>query len=248
VGCDIHLYVERRVDGVWTSCDTWTDDKYDEGEVKRKVVEYQNSFWCGHNYNLFAILANVRNGYGFAGFPTGEGFQVISEPRGLPSDCCELIRTASDEYGVDGHSHSYHTLAQLLNFNWTQYTVQFCVINGPEFVKWNSYARGDGDMPFEYCGDVDGPGIVKVAPGELEAKCDELLAQAKREVAHKPLSGNPWPRYHELAEQKLARTYARFGVRQPYHRACAAFWSECIPRLLALGKPDDVRIVFWFDN
>ena len=30
--------------------------------------------------------------------------------------------------------------------------------------------------------------------------------------------------------------------------ATGNFWSKCVPRLLHLGKPEDVRIVFWFDN
>jgi len=38
------------------------------------------------NYDTFAVLADVRNGYGFAGTPTGEGWPVMFEPRGLPND------------------------------------------------------------------------------------------------------------------------------------------------------------------
>lgn len=38
------------------------------------------------SYNTFAMLANVRNGRGFAGVKTSDGFPVIHEPRGLPAD------------------------------------------------------------------------------------------------------------------------------------------------------------------
>ena len=38
------------------------------------------------SYNTFAMLANVRNGRGFAGIKTSDGFPYIHEPRGLPSD------------------------------------------------------------------------------------------------------------------------------------------------------------------
>src|SRR3990167_5661087 len=38
------------------------------------------------NYSLFAILANVRNGYGFGGCDTGNGFEVIAKQRGIPND------------------------------------------------------------------------------------------------------------------------------------------------------------------
>ncbi|HSE46936.1 MAG TPA: hypothetical protein VLA89_16575 [Gemmatimonadales bacterium] len=38
------------------------------------------------NYDVFGVLADVRNGTGFAGIDTGEGFVPIDEPRGLPDD------------------------------------------------------------------------------------------------------------------------------------------------------------------
>jgi hypothetical protein len=38
------------------------------------------------SYNTFAMLADVRNGVGFAGVKTSDGFPVIHEPRGLPAD------------------------------------------------------------------------------------------------------------------------------------------------------------------
>ena len=38
------------------------------------------------SYNTFAMLANVRNGRGFAGVKTSDGFPVIHEQRGLPED------------------------------------------------------------------------------------------------------------------------------------------------------------------
>lgn len=38
------------------------------------------------SYNTFAMLADVRNGHGFAGIKTSDGFPVIHEPRGLPDD------------------------------------------------------------------------------------------------------------------------------------------------------------------
>lgn len=38
------------------------------------------------SYNTFAMLADVRNGRGFAGIKTSDGFPVIHEQRGLPED------------------------------------------------------------------------------------------------------------------------------------------------------------------
>jgi hypothetical protein len=38
------------------------------------------------SYNTFAMLADVRNGHGFAGVKTSDGFPVIHAPRSLPDD------------------------------------------------------------------------------------------------------------------------------------------------------------------
>lgn len=38
------------------------------------------------HYQLFAVLADVRNGVGFAGVTTGEAVAPIAAPRGLPAD------------------------------------------------------------------------------------------------------------------------------------------------------------------
>ena len=43
-------------------------------------------------YPLFALLAGVRNGYGFAGIQTGEPVTPIAEPRGLPFDFIDRYR------------------------------------------------------------------------------------------------------------------------------------------------------------
>lgn len=67
MGTDIHSIAQVRRNGVWET-------------VAIGI--------CGdpRSYNTFAMLANVRNGRGFAGIKTSDGFPFIHEPRGLPSD------------------------------------------------------------------------------------------------------------------------------------------------------------------
>ena len=104
MGTDIHFYVERRNGKGWVSCDTWEDDEYEPG---RKTVPFHQHFYDTRNYDLFAILANVRNGRGFAGTDTGDGFVPLCEPRGLPDDMsAELVKEAE---GCD-HTPSWVTL------------------------------------------------------------------------------------------------------------------------------------------
>ena len=50
------------------------------------------------DYNSFAVLGDVRNGLGFAGVKTGEGFNYITARRGLPDwleiedDCGHVVQ------------------------------------------------------------------------------------------------------------------------------------------------------------
>jgi hypothetical protein len=66
MGCDIHSVFQARIDGEWVDVATFWDDE--------------------RHYQLFAALADVRNGYGFAGVPYAEWIRPISAPRGLPKD------------------------------------------------------------------------------------------------------------------------------------------------------------------
>lgn len=59
--------------------------RYDERERNWYDVGYIN--WPeDRHYQLFAVLAGVRNGYGFAGVITGEVVPPIAPRRGLPPD------------------------------------------------------------------------------------------------------------------------------------------------------------------
>ena len=130
MGCDIHICIEawseretfrtlfkgdRRLllPRGWSCVNEWKDE---EDESRYPLT------WCHRNYNLFAILADVRNGIGFAGIDTGEGFIPISAPKGLPDDVTAEVKQWSDGWGVDGHSHSFLTLAEIFEFDWTRTT------------------------------------------------------------------------------------------------------------------------------
>ena len=117
MGCDIHFFVEvKQADGSWKSVDEW------EVEDGYTYVPYEKAFYNGRNYDLFAILADVRNGRGFAGCKTGDGFNIIDEPRGLPNDVSSEVKSQAESWDGDGHSHSWFTLAELESFDWDQTT------------------------------------------------------------------------------------------------------------------------------
>jgi hypothetical protein len=108
MGCDIHIYTEAletvNSQPQWNNVDNWRLNKYarDEGESPYTQIPVYRR----RDYSLFAVLAGVRD-YSDSGNP------VIAEPRGLPSDVSPSTKTASDEIGVDGHTHSWLTLLEL---------------------------------------------------------------------------------------------------------------------------------------
>lgn len=84
MGCDIHIVVEKERNGEWLMHNTVHCSKRG----------------CDRNYDRFARLAGVR----------GDG----PEPRGLPSDVSASTQMLVDEWGDDGHSHSWLPLSEAL--------------------------------------------------------------------------------------------------------------------------------------
>ena len=188
MSCDIHAYVEVRREGKWEYIPIESD--WQKNWRKRYLEDEDGGIAeldIGRNYDLFAILAGVRNGRGFAGCDTGDGFNPISKPKGLPEDVSPEVARKSEEWGVDGHSHSWHTLADLLAYDLTQRTRLRGWVTGPVCEAWRRYGRDRGESPKSWCGGVS-------------------------------------------------------------YKTFPEFWSEIIPELLRLGRPEDVRLVLWFDN
>lgn len=136
MGTDVHVVAEVRKDGVWHLAD----------------VEVPSD----RNYWTFAILANVRNGFGFAGVHTGEELQPIDEPRGLPDDLSEGAKRKQDndideeeDYLWFGdHSFSYVTLQELLAYDLERNIVQSGVVSNEIAERF----RATGEKPKEWCG------------------------------------------------------------------------------------------------
>ncbi len=243
MGCDIHLYVEVFKNGKWVSADSWQSSEYAEEGENKLEVRYEDRFYSGRNYNLFSILADVRNGHGFAGVKTGEGFNPISDPRGLPADVCNEISVESDGWGEDGHSHSWLTVRELMDYDWTQVTKQCGWVNGYEYFRWSEYNRKHGESPEEYSGGVSGGMVKHISQQEMDVAIDAI----KKPFIESGKGG--W--YHDvlkLIENQLQHTYCSVEWKIPYYKTVRSFLSDTLPRLWRLGNPEAVRIVFWFDN
>lgn len=94
MGCDIHLYVERKVNGVW------------QGQLTQSEPQtyYRKRWYYNRNYVLFGLLAGVRC----------SEIKPLSEPRGIPDDVSELVKEDWKIYGSDGHTPSYFSLPELI--------------------------------------------------------------------------------------------------------------------------------------
>lgn len=225
MGTDIHLYVEtRNTDGTWSAARLpyrgWPGGaKYHDG----------CEGWDNRNYDTFAILANVRNGRGFAGVVTGDGFNVISEPRGLPDDISDTLKPDEDGSRPDGapwlgdHSFSWLTYDEIVGFDWTQTTHRQGVVDPIEYLRY----RTDG-QPHSWCGSVAGRGIRHITHERMDAYVDSQRPRAALLEAigqwsaamHDPDRGEY--RDHDKAEYEAALAlYAVWNEGQKARRAAA---------------------------
>jgi hypothetical protein len=237
MGCDIHLYVEKKVDGKWEAvsgvneakCKYYRDRIKESGKEKDSVKQYlaealasaeaetYSFLYDGRNYALFSMLADVRNKR-----DTRLGYVPINSPRGLPVDVSAVIREKSDEYGCDGHSHSYLTARELLEYDWNKNAIVFGVVDEYQYLIYKRNGK-----PTEYCGDVGGQGVVRCANEEMNAFI-----------------------FDPSLKDKDKHYYTRVCWQEPYKESAGNFYNWSLPKLkeLAGDDPDNTRIVFWFDN
>ncbi len=188
-----------------------------------KKGSYSDWIYDGRNYDLFAILADVRNGRGFAGVKTGDGFNIISDPKGVPSDISSVIAADYEEWMGDAHSASWFTLRELKEFNWDQTTKHSGVISVEQYADYIKIGH-----PTSWSSSVSGGKV-------------ELLSL---DEANEYLKGKK-----ELDEN--LNYYVRVEWTEKYSESAGNFLDYSIPELEKLSKSDDeddVRIVFWFDN
>lgn len=116
MGSDIRMFVEKRNQGKWESI----NGQFSGQDID---ISYGDEYYFERNYELFAILAGVRNGEGVDGPGTGHKFNQISRPKGLPDDISDYVKFQYEKQAVDefgAHDCSWLLLKELLEFDWTQ--------------------------------------------------------------------------------------------------------------------------------
>lgn len=229
MGTDIHMVAEVRRDGRWEMVKDCLWDGYGGRKTFRP--------YTGRNYDLFAMLADVRNGYGFAGSVTGDGFVPVVHPRrGIPDDADpETVEPGTDESGtvyedtfeyLGDHSFNWLTVRELDAYDWDQTTHKVGVFSESEYV--NALRTG---KPKSWSSGAWGQTIVTLTPEQYE----EML------------KGGPFEKEGTLQRDPSKRYFIQHRWPITY-RDHAEDFLKSLDILRGLGDPDDVRIVFGFDS
>lgn len=170
MGCDIHPYIEQRINGKWTLL---------RKQPTRHGRKFDLPSIYDRNYNVFAILADVRNGHGFAGVKTSEGFKPIHAPRGLPDDLSDELNRDYPEDDEDApwlgdHSFSWLGFREIFDYDYSQITTLCGVVSAQEFFDWDwsDYSRERG--PKSWSGAVFGRSIRHVTVEEMRRRLAPL--------------------------------------------------------------------------
>jgi len=245
MGTDIHLQVQgRRPDGVWEF-------------VKRKpfLLYGDDGFdWdddpTSRHYDVFAFLADVRNGFGFAGTYRHEPIKPQFPDRGLPDgyvppdggDDDEPYKdyearrnafTAGDVW-VGDHSFTWATLKELREAPWDHVVFKSGGIVGPDqFTVWKH--KG---MPESWSGGISGPGIVvHEDPSDFAA----LVAEGKIRY----INADDGSRGRPLDFCRVHWTW------NPVKDSAFRLWvdSDHMAEIAnEYGGPENVRVIMGFDS
>lgn len=107
MGTDIHMHVEYKFDNPdkWFCGDYFRLNPYSRSfRPDYELVE----FFDVRNYSLFAVLANVRN-YGDT--------KYIDDPRGMPENASDIVKSDYSQWLGDNYGCSYFTLQELIDFH-----------------------------------------------------------------------------------------------------------------------------------
>ena len=260
MGCDIHVYVEKLNPETkeWEFQRPPEIQLYYYPNTMTEPAVGEYWYW-GRNYRLFAMLADVRNYASSTGWGSPERRKVepLSAPRGVPEDasptyrklvgnesCCALYNDAGDwshvpgcdevtGWGVDGHSHSWFTLRELMLVDWDKKSLyESGWVSATEFERWRTQGA-----PTSWSGSIGGGSIKHVSN-------DEMATLIKTGAAH----------VNDLNERvrwdQRDKYFTEVSWTESWRSAAGGDWFEFLDRIkpLTLDDGSDVRVVFFFDN
>ncbi len=222
MGTDIYAIAEVKENGKWklNPIAVFPNPYFYDGSnfpEEKETTEPR----IGRHYDLFSVLANVRNGVGFAGIKTGDGFMPISQPKGFPADISEGAKEYFSDIETDSSSHL--TIEELINFDWSgNYSEKIGYVTLADYKE----LRGTGNAPSEYWIDSRGKNLLKLS----QEQANNILDNG---------SNLPAPSDVEVEVQ--------YKWMVNYKEHFAYFFKDTLLPLSILREQfEDVRIVFTF--
>lgn len=224
MGTDISLYVQRRTEQGWKTI--FPDPSLHlhlHGDYYTADVESW-AWYSGRNYELFALLADVRN-YSKNHSPWAH--------RGLPPDFF------SDS--THGHSHTWASLKELLDFDWENEKIKFSAYMNPTaYQNWretgqaHSFCRGR-----------------PMSDGSKEVSSSEMNEMIANGAIYKHTWRGPNGEHSSwLPKESGTHYYTYVTWTEPAAETCQWFVKRTLPAISEAthdSKPEDVRLVYWFD-
>jgi len=157
------------------------------------ITPIKTTFKFNRHYLLFAILANVRNGFGFAGVKTFTPITPITSERGIPEELQKVIvegeaplyncwyaseyaNENEEEIGswIGDHSFTWMTLKEILDWeHWDKREQIYGILDKDEYYR--SIAQGNN--PKYWCGGVSGTNV-------NIASCEEEFVKNPTKYSH----------------------------------------------------------------
>ena len=236
MGTDIHSVGQVKINGKW-------------------VTLLQDVAGDNRNYDTFAQLADVRNGRGFAGTPTGGGFAPITYPKGLPED----FETVNGDHHIDANIPTGE------DFSWAD--VDYLEKREKEKLMAKDVYMGDHSFSWHLLSDL------KAYAKKVKSKGTTKTGCISEEEYKKIRSTGGWPdlwsgasfgpnqvtidmdeydRLEKLGELPKKQINVQYTWKINY--LDTGYLPKIISELEQLGKKhgaksdDDVRYVFGFDS
>jgi hypothetical protein len=225
LGCDIHMFLEYRATEYKTSQEGTEVWRFNTHEVFPNLYHvadapygtynwpYTNKPYQGRDYDLFAMLADVRNDGNIT------PLEHADDLRGVPDDATKKWRKYADD--IDLHSITFYTLAELKEALdqgfFTQATWEEGCMSAAQYVR----LRAINEQPSSWSRDLGGGAVrlgtqLDVAPHLLkllrrldrdEPSTDDvppMLGETQREAEPKiPLPDPKWVPPGDPAEFRL---------------------------------------------
>ena len=254
MGTDIHITVQAHLGGAWTDITeqamplkakaykVWNNHPEYAHLTQEEKEEITSDYFekCpeSRNYSLFALLANVRNGYGFADceiFDPIKHFELKGLPEEIEEEVCEY-----GSYNGGYHNFNHFTYKEIVESDlWDQ------PIKAKGFVKLDTFLEyleakktNKNAVPSGSCGDVSGGGVVKFSESLLTPLFEkgELDDWLEANVDHEQSV------YVKCAwEESLALKESNFYSWLMSDEMESLVYDEC-------GGPEDVRLIVSFDS